>query len=1511
MKEKMQKLVLGMLSLGLVFSQNEVVHGASTPVEVATLSTVCASCKHDHSTGTEISSNGSITHSISGTRLYFLSKDIQGDLSFTGTSAASDKVTLCLNDYTLTGTGSGAVISLMNVTFDLFGGANEQGVITGGIGKEFSGIRFGGGIYATGSNITMNSGTISGNSSANKGGGIYLAGNSQFQMDGGLITDNESNDGGGIYATSAEIIINNGTISNNEATKNGGGIGSDNTEITLNGGLFTGNKASSGGGIYTFANKLTATGGTIQENEAVSGGGFYVDTCFASITNAVIHKNTATTGGGIYVNNTSTLNVNDGTTLDNTTISENTATDCGGGILAYKGKLTLTNSEISGNTAATVGGGLYLYTNSTMTMEDSLISDNEASDGGGISTSTSEITLTNSEVLGNSATSKGGGLHLYTNSTMTMEDSLISGNEATEGGGVRTNASEITLTNSEILGNSANNGGGFYVGDNSTFTMSGGLIEQNTASVDGGGGTVVNYSNFEMTDGAISENTATSNGGGIVVYSSSTATISGGKISENTANVNGGGIAASQGTITITGGLISENKAPNGNGGGIHLVTSNASMSGGEISGNESKTGAGVYVNNGTFTMSGGTTKNNVASSTGNGVYLYGDGILVLDGKVAVAEEVYISNFKDNYITPKANYSNTASPIVVTMETPGQFTTGAATGHQGNFISGNTDYYVEYVNGTNTDLKLTKSSPVYDIDSATPVNGSFVVTVDGSTVSQTASGNTVTVRPKADAGYGVHQVTYNGNVASKSGSGYTFTMPSADVEVIVTFKELYQIDVETKNGSVTPSATSAIEDTVITLSITPDTGYKLDSVTVEADNLGTSVSYADSKFTMPNDDVTVTVTFKKLYQIDVVTINGTVTPSTTSATEGTDITLSITPDTGYKLDSVTVEADNLGTSVSYADSKFTMPNDDVTVTVTFVEDTTPAPTPTPTGSINLVYHDGSTADGTLTINATTGGTLQDTLPTPSRTGYTFDGWFTAETGGRKITSTSTFDDGDSIHAQWTVNSYTVYVTASGEGSVTIDKDYVYFGDLITIKPEPVTGSEIQSVTVKDNSGNDITVTNLQFTMPASNVTVDVIFKTTGAAPYTISFNSMDGNSVSDLFTGTDGKLTSVPSCIRTGYTFNGWYTSSTGGTKITTSHVFTADTTVYAQWTLNSSSVVNYIVYFDANGGNAVSSMLTGDKGTLSYLPVPTRSGYTFTGWYATSTGGTQITTSSVFTQNTIVFALWTANSSSSSKVYTVSFNANGGSSVNDRETGTNATLASLPSSSRNGYTFYGWYTALSGGSRISTTTVFSNDTTVYARGVLEETYTNTDDLISTGLLYLPVPNFMANGLFHDVNDSSLWYYQGVRFIYERGLLTETGRNQFSPEAFVTRGEIIQILYNIAGRPQIFTYTNYPNVSTSIYFANATFWTEAMGMIDGSSFSPNDYVTMEELLMMIHAFEKGLVGETYYGAAEAVSWARANKITSGLPSDYSIYSTVTRAELSQALMNFLVRHIYY
>jgi len=335
----------------------------------------------------------------------------------------------------------------------------------------------------------------------------------------------------------------------------------------------------------------------------------------------------------------------------------------------------------------------------------------------------------------------------------------------------------------------------------------------------------------------------------------------------------------------------------------------------------------------------------------------------------------------------------------------------------------------------------------------------------------------------------------------------------------------------------------------------------------------------------------------------------------------------------------------------------------------------------------------------------TGGTLSS-LPMPTRDGYTFNGWYTAATGGTAVTTNYVFSTSGTIYAQWT-SIITYKVTFNANGGIVSPTSAVTGADgKLSSLPTPTrTGNyEFDGWYTALTGGARVTA-NTSF-----NTNTIVYAQWTPFTSYTVTFNANGGSvSPASAQTGADGTLGPLPTPTRTGtYEFDGWYTASTGGAQVTASTSFIANAAIYAQW----KSFVAYTITFNAGGGSvSPTSDKTGSDGTLGYLPEPTRVGYTFDGWYTASTAGTEVTESDVFVKNSTIYARWTL------VTYTIIFDAAGGEmTATSGKTGAGGKLTSLPTPTNSGYKFDGWYTEEVGGVKVTTSTVFDGDAIIYAR---------------------------------------------------------------------------------------------------------------------------------------------------------------------------------------------------
>lgn len=345
--------------------------------------------------------------------------------------------------------------------------------------------------------------------------------------------------------------------------------------------------------------------------------------------------------------------------------------------------------------------------------------------------------------------------------------------------------------------------------------------------------------------------------------------------------------------------------------------------------------------------------------------------------------------------------------------------------------------------------------------------------------------------------------------------------------------------------------------------------------------------------------------------------------------------------------------------------------------------------------------------GTSSVTATYGSAMP-TATMPTRTGYTFAGYYDATSSGTKYynadgTSARSWNKAaaTTLYARWTANTYTISYDANGGTGTTASQTATYDAD-VTLRESaftPPTGmtfngwASSSSATAPEYSAGE-TVRNLAVsgtkTLYAvwSNGEYSVIFNPTGG--------SVGTSSKTVRYNEAYGQL---PTPSRSGYAFSRWYTSEVGGTKVTSSTICTtaAAHTIYAHWSANS-----YTVTFNNQGGTASPSSATVTFGAVpARVSIPNYTGRTFAGYFASAGGmGTQYYTALGYgaaaydiAGDATLHAYWTAIE------YYVRFDANGGSGTMANQTVTYGAGETLDSNAftKTGYIFAGWNTKSDG----------------------------------------------------------------------------------------------------------------------------------------------------------------------------------------------------------------------
>ena len=362
------------------------------------------------------------------------------------------------------------------------------------------------------------------------------------------------------------------------------------------------------------------------------------------------------------------------------------------------------------------------------------------------------------------------------------------------------------------------------------------------------------------------------------------------------------------------------------------------------------------------------------------------------------------------------------------------------------------------------------------------------------------------------------------------------------------------------------------------------------------------------------------------------------------------------------------------------------------------------------GSTPITYYTvtwNATANGGTCATATSqvaSGDAVGTLPSATKSGYTFDGWFTAASGGTKITSSTVINGNITFYAQFTENSSTPTADLTWNFSTS---DFNALGTITsttTVNGLTITATSDNTVVV---DGSNKTIEGISFSHRlktggggASNART-LSFAVTGNCTieiYCISSNSTDTRTL-NIYTGSYGGTTAATRSVGTTaskqtYDYTGGATtiylcSASGGMN------FYAINVIYAS---TPEPTPTYTLSYDDNGGNGTMEEQTADEGTAvtvkaNGFTAPT--GYSFKEWNDNSKGdGTKYNVGQSVTMNEdlTLYAIWQANT------YTVTLNAAGGTGGSTSVIATfDAAMPNITLPTRSGYNFLGYFTEQNG----------------------------------------------------------------------------------------------------------------------------------------------------------------------------------------------------------------------
>ena len=343
-------------------------------------------------------------------------------------------------------------------------------------------------------------------------------------------------------------------------------------------------------------------------------------------------------------------------------------------------------------------------------------------------------------------------------------------------------------------------------------------------------------------------------------------------------------------------------------------------------------------------------------------------------------------------------------------------------------------------------------------------------------------------------------------------------------------------------------------------------------------------------------------------------------------------------------------------------------------------------------------------------------------------------------------------------------------------------------------------------------------------------------------------------------------------------------------------------------------------VTFDSQGGSEVASQ-TVTVGTAAARPDdPARSGYSFQGWYTAADGENAWDFADPVQTDMILYARWSQNSGGGS-----SGGSSGGGTTTYPPTidaPENGSVATSPSRPKRGDTVT--ITAEPDDRyRVDQVTVTDrNGGEVEVTLGADGTYTFTQP---AGKVEIEV-TYAVDLPFTDVPEDA-WYHEGVEHVYANYIMNGTSSSSFSPSIPVSRGMIMQILYNLAGQPDVEGSSGFTDVSGGYWGSDAIAWAVENGVAEGfgdGTFRPDDSLTREQMAVVLHNFAYRMgwdisasgdlsgftdIPEGEYWARDALAWAYGEGLITGTSeSTMEPNAQTSRAQIAVIMMRFCERY---
>ena len=441
----------------------------------------------------------------------------------------------------------------------------------------------------------------------------------------------------------------------------------------------------------------------------------------------------------------------------------------------------------------------------------------------------------------------------------------------------------------------------------------------------------------------------------------------------------------------------------------------------------------------------------------------------------------------------------------------------------------------------------------------------------------------------------------------------------------------------------------------------------------------------------------------------------------------------------------------------------------------------------------------------------------------------------------------------------------------------------------TISGGEFSGEVTNNKTISDGTFNG-TVINGESGTIAEGVSIT-------ALKFVVTFDNEGTRTTAIIDNG--GKLTAPAAPTKEGYRFDGWYYVNNGGKA-----KWNFDTDIVTRaMTLTAKWVQTYTVAFDTNGGSAVAPVTVDAGSTVTKPADPTKSGYTFGGWYMENTYENPYDFHAAVTGSLTLYAKWNAIVYSD-PTYAVSAPAaeNGSVTVSPKNAsaGSTVTITVKPDS---GYVL----------ETISATDRNGNDLKLTDRGNGKYTFTMPTSKVEIKVTFME-DNSVLN-FFYDVPNGA-YYYDAVKWAVDNGITGGVGNSLFAPNQPCTRGQIVTFLWRAAGSPVVNYAMNMTDVAEDAYYGEAVRWALSEGITTGigdTAFGPDAACTRAQAVAFLfrYAVASGMdavtLADLISGFADAASvpgyavsamnWALSQGIMQGSGTQLLSGNTCTRAQI--------------